>query len=471
MDDVQIDTLLKRLRAIVGDAHVLTSAGDLEPYVTEWRGLWRGETLAAVRPADTEQVAAVCRLCFETNTPIFPQGGNTGLVGGGVPHGGIVLSTRRLNRVRDVDTVNDTMTVEAGCILADIQTKADDLGKLFPLSLAAEGSCSIGGNLSTNAGGVQVLRYGNARDLVMGLEVVLAGGRVWDGLRGLRKDNTGYDMKHLFMGAEGTLGVITAAVLKLYPKPETRTTAMAAGADVNAMQGLFTRLKAKAQDALTTFEFANRSSFQTSIDHMEYCSDPFQGRHGCYALMELSGDGGAFMPVLEAALEDGLIEDAVIAESETQAQALWRIRESIPEAQGFEGASIKHDVSVPVSSLPDFIARATGEVEAAMPGVRVMAFGHMGDGNVHYNLTQPKNMDKAAFLARWDEMNERVHKIAVDMRGSFSAEHGVGELKVHALEAFKSPVEIEMMRSIKSALDPANIMNPGKVVPESENIQ
>ena len=453
------------IREIVGPKACVTGPDDLEPHIIETRGLWRGHCDMAVSPATTEEVAKVVSLCFEAGVAIVPQGGNTGLVGGGVPSGGIVLTTRRLNKILEIDPVNYTLTAEAGCILANIQEAAKKKDRLFPLSLGAEGSCQIGGNLSTNAGGVQVLRYGNARDLTLGLQVVLPDGQVWDGLRGLRKDNTGYDLKDLFIGAEGTLGIITAAVLKLFPLPHQRQTALVAMNGAEQALALFQQAQDKAGDALTAFEYINRQSVELAVAHIEGVGDPFGDAHDCYVLVELSGVGQETMEdVLGQALEDGGVVDAVIAASDTQAQSLWRLREAIPEAQPLAGASIKHDVSVPVSKVPEFLSRATAMVENELAGIRVCAFGHLGDGNIHYNLSQPPDMDGDVFLGQWDRFNRLVHDLVGDLGGSFSAEHGIGTLKRDDLVRYKSATEVELMKTIKSAIDPKGIMNPGKVL-------
>jgi FAD/FMN-containing dehydrogenase len=462
--------VIKALRGVVDRKGWIDDESGMEPHLIEARGLWRGTCTAVVRPASTEETAQVIGICAAAGVPVTPQGGNTGLLGGAVPNGGIVLSMARMNRIRAVDPLNLTMTVEAGCVLATIQDAAAEAACLFPLSLAAEGSCQIGGNLSTNAGGVQVLRYGNARDLVLGLEVVLADGRVWEGLRGLRKDNTGYDLKHLFIGAEGTLGIITAAVLKLYPQQPSRETVMAAVGDVDAALALFSRICDSYGDALTAFELIPRLGMEFAAKHMTGVVDPFQNAHPFYALIELtSPEGGAGLRgalelLLSQALNDDIADDAVIASSEAQREELWRVREVLSECQKFEGGSIKHDVSVPISRVPEFIRRAGVAVETAMPGVRILAFGHVGDGNIHYNLSQPVGADTDAFLARWDESNRIIHDLANEMDGSFSAEHGIGILKRGELLRYKSAVEVDLMRTLKRAMDPKNIMNPGKVL-------
>jgi FAD/FMN-containing dehydrogenase len=469
---MKIETVLERIKAVVGPRGWIADPGECEPYLTEARRLWRGATSLVVRPASTEEVATVVRICAEARLPIVPQGGNTGLVGGGVPPEdgqNIVLALGRMNRIRAIDPVNFTMTVEAGCILAHLQEAAAEADRLFPLSLGAEGSCQIGGNLSTNAGGIAVLRYGNTRELTLGLEVVLPDGRVWDGLRALRKDNTGYDLKQLFIGGEGTLGIITAATLKLFPKPCEIETAFLALTRVEDVMDLFARARAATADQLTTFELVPRAGLDLALVHVPGTVDPLEARHPWYVLLEISSsetDTGIRVlleRLLGMALEQGLIADGVIAESGAQAKELWRIREAIVEAQNYSG-SIKHDVSVPVSRVAEFIVDASAAVTNRLPGIRPIAFGHVGDGNVHFNLTQPDSADTAAYLARWQEFNDIVHGVVRDLNGSISAEHGVGRLKRDEITHYKSLVEIELMRTIKRALDPNNIMNPGKVV-------
>ncbi|MFE1600350.1 FAD-binding oxidoreductase [Methylobacterium sp. ID0610] len=461
--------LLDALRGRLGAAHVLTAADAMAGHLTETRGLYRGTALAVVRPADTEEVAFAVRACAQAHVPLVAQGGNTGLVGGGVPAGGIVLSLARLDRVRSVDPVDATMTVEAGCILATVQERAEAAGLLFPLSLASEGSCRIGGNLSTNAGGTAVLAYGNARDLVLGLEVVLADGRVWNGLKALRKDNAGYDLKQLFIGSEGTLGIITAAVLKLHPRPASTATAFVGLASARDALALFTHLRGRAGGRLTAFEYMPRFGLEIVLRHAEGAVRPLAGDHAAYALVEVASEGpeaGALLEdLLGSALEANLAEDAVLASSGAQAAALWGLRESLSEVQRREGASIKHDVSVAVSRVPEFLERASAACEAALPGVRVCAFGHLGDGNIHFNLTQPVGMEAAAFLARWSDFNRIVHDIVHAMDGSIAAEHGVGLIKRDELLRYKDPVALDLMRRLKAALDPDGILNPGKVVP------
>jgi len=469
---MKVDAALERIKAVVGPRGWIDDPNEQEPYLTEARRLWRGATQLVIRPAATAEVAEVVRICAAAKLAVVPQGGNTGLVAGGVPpedRDNIVLALGRMNRIRTIDPVNFTMTVEAGCILAQLQEVAAEADRLFPLSLGAEGSCQIGGNLSTNAGGIAVLRYGNARELTLGVEVVLPDGRVWDGLRGLRKDNTGYDLKQLFIGGEGTLGIITAATVKLFPKPRETDTAFLALDRVEDVMDLFARARAATADQLTAFELIPRAALDLALVHIPGTIDPLAARHPWYVLLEMSssqtesGLRGLLERLLATALEEALIADGVIAESGAQAKELWHIREAIVEAQLFSG-SIKHDVAVPVSKVADFIIRATAGVCERLPGIRPMAFGHVGDGNIHFNLTQPDGADTAAYLARWQEFNDIVHGIVRDLHGSISAEHGVGRLKRDEITHYKSAVEIELMRRVKRALDPDNIMNPGKVV-------
>ena len=463
--------VLARLAAAVGPKGAITEADKMAPWLKSWRDNWQGRVPMIVRPANVEEVAEVVRICAETGTAIVPQGGNTGLTGAGQPHDDnseIILSTSRLNRIRDIDLKNDTITAEAGCILADIQRTADEAGRLFPLSLAAEGSCQIGGNLSTNAGGTQVLRYGNARALALGLEVVLADGRIWNGLRGLRKDNTGYDLKQLFIGAEGTLGIITAAVLKLVAKPNDVQTAFAALADPAAAVELLMTARAAVGEQVTTFELIDRRSLEISQQYIPGVTDPFDEPYPWYVLIDVAGQGapGSLKPVVEdllaQAFEAGQVLNAVVAENARQAAALWQIREAIPEAQNHQGTSIKHDVSVPLSRIPDFLARANAAVEQAYPGIRIVAFGHIGDGNIHYNPAAPEGAE--GFEAERPAINRIVHDLVAEMQGSISAEHGLGRLRMVEAERYKSDVELELMRTVKRALDPANILNPGKVL-------
>ena len=467
-----LDQALDRIKTVVGPKGWTEDAELIAPHLVEPRGLYRGGTRLLVRPAATAEVAEIVRICAAARLAIIPQGGNTGLVGGQVPpaeRDNIILELGRMNRVRALDAANFTMTVEAGCILAQVQQRAAEADRLFPLSLGAEGSCQIGGNLSTNAGGIAVLRYGNVRDLCLGLEVVLPDGEIWDGLRGLRKDNTGYDLKQLFIGGEGTLGIVTAAVLKLFPKPREIETAFLALDRIEDVMALFARARAATADQLTAFELIPRAGLDLALRHLPDIIDPLAERHPWYALVELSssesGSGirGLLERLLEEAVAGGLIADGTIAASGVQARELWKIREGIVEAQLYSG-SIKHDVSVPVSKVAQFILRATTAVEARLPGIRPIAFGHVGDGNIHFNLTQPEGYDKAAYLARWQEFNDIVHRIVRELSGSISAEHGVGRLKVEEIAQCKPAIEIELMRRVKRALDPLGIMNPGKVV-------
>ncbi|HJW23810.1 MAG TPA: FAD-binding oxidoreductase [Rhodocyclaceae bacterium] len=465
-------SLPERLAAVVGDRHVLTDPADLAPHLADWRGRYRGEARCVVRPGDTAEVAEVVRLCAEAGAPMVPQGGNTSLCGAATPDGSgaaVIISLSRLNRVRAVDPLNNTITVEAGCTLAAVQDAARAAGRLFPLSLASEGTCQIGGNLSTNAGGVQVLRYGNTRELTLGLEVVLPDGQVWNGLRGLRKDNTGYDLKHLFVGAEGTLGIITAAVLKVFPLPRSQATAWLALPSAAAAVEALARAQAAFDARLTAFELVSDVSLGLVLRHIPGTADP-ASRAPWYVLCEFS-DGGpeaALQEQVEAwlgqCLEAGLITDAAVAQSETQARKLWQLRESISEAQKIEGISIKHDVSVPVSRLPEFLERAGVALAAAFPGIRIVAFGHVGDGNLHYNLSKADRQDNAPFIASQPEANRIVHDLVHSLGGSISAEHGLGQLKRQEILRYKSPVEMAMMKSVKQALDPRGLMNPGKVI-------
>ena len=462
-----------RLKAIVGARGWIDDQPGMAPYLAEWRGLYHGRAAAVVCPGSTADVAAVVRVCADAGICIVPQGGNTGLVGGAAPHDHgdeIILSTRRLNAVRDIDTRNDTITVEAGVVLQAVQQAAADADRLFPLSLGAEGSCQIGGTLSTNAGGTAVLRYGNMRDLTLGLEVVLPDGSVWDGLRGLRKDNSGYDLKQLFIGAEGTLGIITAATLKLFPRPRQRQTALVAVADPAAAIELLDRARTACGDSLTAIELIPRLGIDFALRHVEGAVDPLADRYDWYALVELTsptpGDHlrDALEALLETAFEDGMVADATIAASEGQAGQLWFLREAIVEGQRFEGGGIKHDVAVPISRVAEFIAQATEAVLAQVPGTRIVAFGHLGDGNIHFNLSQPPDMAADAFVALWHDVSHRVHDIAVALGGTISAEHGIGRLKRDELAERRSTVEIDLMRRIKRTIDPAGIMNPGKIL-------
>lgn len=467
--------ILDRLKSTVGPRGWIADPADVEPYLVEMRGLYHGATALVLRPASTAEVSEIVRICAAARLPIVPQGGNTGLVGGGVPAEdgrNIVLALGRMNRIRRVDPENFTLTAEAGCILAEIQRAAEAVDRLFPLSLGAEGTCQIGGNISTNAGGIQVLRYGNTRDLVLGIEAVLPDGRIWDGLRSLRKDNTGYDLKQLFIGGEGTLGIVTAASLRLFPKPREVATAFVGLTDGHAAMRLFTRARGATGDQITAFELIPRIGIEIGVAHVTGVIDPLGRPYPAYALIELSspsshsGLAAQLETLLEDALEAGEILDGTVAASEAQRRALWLIREGVVEGQRHEGGSIKHDVSVPVSAVATFLKRATAAVTARLPGIRVVAFGHAGDGNIHFNLSQPVGADRAAYLARWDEFNDIVHGIVAELGGSISAEHGIGRLKRNEITRYKAPLELELMARIKAALDPHNIMNPGKTVPD-----
>ena len=457
------------LRTIVGATRVLTDADDIAPYCTDWRNRYSGSASCVVLPGSTEEVAAVVRTCAAAGTVIVPQGGNTGLCGGATPIGGeVVIALTRLNRIRAVDVDNNSITVEAGCTLQAVQEAAREADRLFPLSLAAEGSATIGGNLSTNAGGVQVLRYGNARELTLGLEVVLADGRIWNGLRALRKDNTGYDLKHLFIGAEGTLGLITAATLKLFPRPRAQATAWVAVPHPAAAVRLLARLRDAAGDNVTAFEIVGRAALELVLRHIPNARDPLAGKPAWQVLIELSGTRDDLSASLEQALQeaaaDGLVDDAALAASEAQTAALWALRENVSEAQKIEGVSIKHDIAVPVSRIAEFIARADAALLTAFPQVRIVCFGHIGDGNLHYNQSRPDVQSNVEFIAQTGAVNRIVHDLVHELGGSISAEHGLGQLKREEVLRYKSQTEMDMMRSVKQALDPRGLMNPGKLL-------
>ncbi len=465
--------LLQQLADIVSAAHVLHE-GDLSAWELDWRKRSRGKALAVVRPACTKEVAAVVRACAEAGTALVPQGGNTGLVVGGTPDASgtqVVLSLQRMNAVRAVDPANLTLTAEAGCILQSLQESAREAGFLFPLSLAAEGSCTIGGNLATNAGGTQVLRYGNARDLCLGLEVVTAQGEVWDGLSGLRKDNTGYDLRDLFIGSEGTLGIITAATLKLYPLPAATLTAWAAVPSMEAAVRLLEIARTRLGAGLTGFEVMGQFALSLVCRHFPALRVPFAQASPYGVLLEYEAQGGeadaraGFEALLEIALDDGCVTDAVIAENIAQARELWHIREAIPLAQAEEGLNIKHDISIPISRIPAFCAETDARLTREIAGVRLVNFGHLGDGNLHYNVQAPEGGDARVFLRdQEDRVNALVYEQVRKFDGSISAEHGVGGLKVDTLPQYKSEVALGLMRAVKQALDPKNLLNPGRVV-------
>ncbi|WP_315919248.1 FAD-binding oxidoreductase [Mesorhizobium sp. SP-1A] len=476
MDDdaFELDSdLVQRFVAIVGDRHALRAQDGIAPYLAEPRGLWHGRSSLVLRPGSVDEVSRIMKLATETATPVVPQSGNTGLVGAQVPDASgreIILSLSRLNRIREIDTLSNTATVEAGVILQTLQEAADAAGRLFPLSLASQGSCQIGGNLSSNAGGTGVLAYGNARELCLGVEVVLPTGEVFDDLRKLKKDNTGYDLKDLFVGAEGTLGVITAAVLKLFPKPKGREVAFAGFRSPEAALALLSLALDRAGPDVTAFELIGRRPYDFTLRHAAGVVRPLQADWPWYALIEISsgrsaGDARAQIEeILAAGLEAGTVEDAVVAASLSQAQAFWNFREMLPEAQKPEGASIKHDISVPVADIPAFIEQAARAVERVSPGARPVCFGHAGDGNLHYNVSRPEGGDDAEFLALYHAMNKAVHDVVRSFNGSISAEHGIGQLKRDELIATAPPMAVDLMRRVKAAFDPANIMNPGKVI-------
>jgi len=465
-------TFLDALRARLGDAGLLVG-GDLAAYEQDWRKRYAGRALAVARPASTDEVAAVLKLCHDHRVPVVPQGGNTGLVGGSTPDDSgrqLVLSLSRMQRVRGVDVANASLTAEAGCVLAEVQAAARAAGLLFPLSLAAEGSCTLGGNLATNAGGTQVLRYGNARELCLGLEVVTASGEVWHGLSGLRKDNTGYDLRDLFIGSEGTLGVITAATMKLYPVPKERMTALAACASLDDAVALLGLARERAGDALTGFEVMNGASLALVARQLPQLQQPLPPV-AWTVLLELSDAEsathahGVFEGLLEAAVERGCVQDAAIAQNLQQAKAFWHLRESIPLAQAQAGLNIKHDIALPVSAIPGFVAEMDATLAAYLPGIHIIDFGHLGDGNLHYNVQAPADMAPAEFLAAHEgPINAMVYDAVGRRGGSISAEHGIGRLKREELAARKDPTALALMRTIKKALDPQGLMNPDRVV-------
>ena len=462
--------LIARFASIVGDKYAVTDTDELAPYLTEPRNLFHGRSPLVLRPASTAEVSAICKLATEHRIALVPQGGNTGLVGGQTPHNGeVVVSMRRMDKIREVDTASNTMTVEAGAVLQTIQQRAGEVDRFFPLSLGAEGSCTIGGNLSTNAGGTGALAFGVARDMALGLEVVLADGRILNGLSKLKKDNTGYDLRDLFIGAEGTLGIITAAVLKLFPRPHAVATAFVGLASPADALRLLAIARTEAAGGLTSFELIGEICVDMCVRHGDGIRDPLAKRHPWYVLMEISSSRDDAAATLEAVLErgmaDGTVKDAAIATSLQQRAALWKLREVIPMAQKPEGGSIKHDISVPIAAVPAFIAEADAAVTKLVPGARPVAFGHLGDGNIHYNVSQPATGTTAQdFLGRWHEVNAVVFAIALRMGGSISAEHGIGVLKRDDLPRVKDRTAIDVMRGIKALLDPLGIMNPGKVL-------
>lgn len=464
-------SLIDELRSIVGDKGWSDDPATLEPQLRDWVGYAEGKTPIMVMPETAGEVAAVVTACVGAGVPIVPQGGNTGSVAGAIPRGEVLLSLRRMNRIRDIDAADYTVTVDAGVILADVHAAAEKVDRFFPLSIGSEGSCTVGGNISTNAGGTAVLRYGNMRDLVLGLEVVLPDGQLWDGLRRLRKDNAGYALKHLFMGAEGTLGVVTGAVLRLFPRPVEVATAFVGIRDLDASIELLALLRAATGDALSSLEIMPRAGIDIALQFDPDIADPLDGSHGWYAIVEVSGTNsdGQTLAALESslaeAMERGIVADATIAASNAQASAIWRIRKALVLNMPKTGAEVKHDVSVPVSKQPEFIRRATAAVETILPGTRAVAYGHFGDGNVHFNLGAPPDMDAAAFKARADDLHRAVYDIAAEFGGSFAAEHGVGIVKLAEMERYRSPIELDLMRRLKTSLDPHGLFNPGKVLP------
>jgi FAD/FMN-containing dehydrogenase len=461
------------LARIVGEDNAIRNAEDMTRYLVEWRDRYHGKAALVLKPGTTEEVAAILKHANETKTAMVPQGGNTGLVGGQIPFETgheVVVSLERLNHVRDIDLASNTMTVEAGLVLALAQQVAASAGRSFPLSLASEGSAQIGGTLATNAGGMGVFAFGSARDLTLGLEVVLADGRVWNGLKSLRKDNSGYDLKDLFIGSEGTLGIITAAVVRLFPKVAEKVTCMAGLGALEAAPAFFARAFEGAGSALTAFEIMPRTGIEFVLRHGASVRDPFPAPHAWYALFDLTSprDDDGLQQIAETLLGAGLaageIDAAVIASSLAQGEELWRLRTLMSEVQKHEGGSIKHDVAVPLARVPELVARANQLVELMIPGARPVPFGHLADGNIHYNVSQPSGMDRAIFLSYWEALNAAVHEIVLDLGGSISAEHGIGRLKRELLPHAKQAVEIELMRKIKAAFDPNNILNPGKLL-------
>ncbi len=457
----------------IGANYVLTDDVDTRPFLTDWRQRATGRALAVLLPANTREVSELVQLCARFAVNVVPQGGNTGLVLGSIPDqngNAVVLSLKRLNRIRQIDAANDTMIVEAGCLLAQVQEAAKQCERLFPLSLASEGSCTIGGNLSTNAGGTAVLRYGNARELCIGLEVVTASGEVWDGLRALRKDNTGYDLRDLFIGAEGTLGIITAAVIKLYPLPKSQLTAFAALANPEMAVEFLTLARQFCGANLTGFELMSDYCMTLVKKHFPKLPKVFPQSYAQYVLLEVSShqsdeqNAALLRKMLSAAMSAGLVLDVVLASSLAQSQALWQWRENISEAQAAEGKNIKHDISLPVSHIAEFILETDALLQLAYPGCHMVTFGHLGDGNLHYNVSSPNEIDDATFLSEQKKINRIVHDGVHHFHGSISAEHGLGALKKDEITRYKSALEIQLMRAIKDALDPDHLMNPGKVI-------
>ncbi|MTI18720.1 FAD-binding oxidoreductase [Rhodobacteraceae bacterium RKSG542] len=468
-----LDQIRSQFETILGNNNVLTAPGDQAPYLVEWRDKFIGNTPMVLRPGSTEEVSAIMKLAYQHGLKVVPQGGNTGLVGGQIPvpdSGEIVISLNRLNKIRSVDASGYTMSVDAGVTLQAIHDAAEQADRLFPLTLASQGTCQIGGNISTNAGGTAVLSYGNTRDLILGLEVVLANGEIWNGLRTLRKDNTGYDLKQLFIGSEGTLGIVTAASVKLFPRPVATHVSFCGLDSPHKALELFSLARSHAGTMLTGFEIMPRVGMEFALKHLPGARMPLSEAANWYILMEISAGSpdidleSMTETIFEEAFEKEMLLDAVLAQSQAQAEDFWKLRHGLSEVQKHEGGSIKHDVSVPVEKVPDFLIEAIAAVEERVPGCRPVPFGHMGDGNIHFNITQPEGADKAAFLARWDEVNELVHGIVATYNGSISAEHGIGRLKKDLLPDVKSQVEMDLMRTIKNALDPKGILSPGRIL-------
>ena len=465
-----LTSFIEAVKAHFPEKAVVTDVDQLEKYRTEWRRIYHSDNQVALLPDSTQQLSEMIQLCAKYQIPIVPQGGNTGLVGGCVAGSDqVIISTARMNRILSIDPINYTMTVEAGAILANIQNAAQEQGCLFPLSLGAEGSCVIGGNIASNAGGVGVLKYGNTRELVLGLEVVLPDGRIWNGMRPLRKDNSGYSLKNLFIGSEGTLGIITKAILKLFPGVRQVETAFCAIPNVQSALSLLSLSREMSGDQVTAFELISEFALTIVEEHSD-AKSPLTQRSGWYALIELSTSRQgndlreAFEQILAKGFETGLIEDAVIAESLAHRQSFWALREGIPECQTKYGGSIKHDISVPVSDIPDFINQAGEAVARYMLDINMCAFGHVGDGNVHFNFSQPKDMDKKEFLSHWDAVNKLVHDTVVQFGGSISAEHGIGLLKLEEIRHYRSSIDQQLLDSIKQAIDPKTLLNPGKLI-------
>lgn len=464
------DQLISQFTEVVGADYASTDQNEIAPHLVELRGLYQGNSPLLLKPNSTEQVSAVLKLANANKITVVPQGGNTGLVGGQVPNGDVIISLSRMNKVREVDLLGNVMVVEAGVILANAQKTAEEHDLLFPLSLGSEGTCQIGGNLSSNAGGTAVLAYGNTRELCMGLEVVLPTGEIWHGLRRLKKDNTGYDLRDLFIGAEGTLGIITAAVLKLYPKPKGREVMFVGLNSVEDALELFNIARGLCGPSLTGFELMPRLGIEFTTKHIDNCRDPLEQPYPWYTLIEISSGQSSdaarqlIETLFEQAFDKGYAQDAALAESTAQQDAFWHMRESMSESQRPEGGSIKHDISVPIAKMPEFFKQASKAVLEYMPDVRICAFGHMGDGNIHYNISQPVGADKQEFLSHWTPMNKIVHGIVLQMTGSISAEHGIGQLKRDELAEIRDPVEIALMQGIKASIDPNKIMNPNKVL-------